>query len=351
MNINFLGDIAIFNTFQVLKIDPFAEIELPDSDFNIGNFESIVESGSESKFFDVRRNRSCTIEYLKSLNLKVFDAFGFANNHCLDYGIDGYLRCANVLEENGICTFGFSQSESYSLGVIKNKDIKIAIIGCVKSGRWNKSNFGYGPDEYEPNKIIDEITRVKNNYNHVVVYPHWGTEFIEVPNKEDIINASLFIDAGASAVIGHHPHISQGIEFYKNGIIAYSLGSFIYLPGEDIGYTMCAKNAKYSICLSVDFGEEKIQNVSSYLYSYDDQRKIPVRVHHDEANKYLLYLNTNIENSNVRKRQIVNVLFKREIKAFFKRVRMNPFRAFLHYVKYTYSFLIKRMTSTKNSNK
>ena len=62
----------------------------------------------------------------------------------------------------------------------------------------------------------------------MIVVLHWGTQYDEVPSAEQVKAARAFIDAGAGAVIGHHPHILQGVERYKGGLIAYSLGNFLF---------------------------------------------------------------------------------------------------------------------------
>jgi poly-gamma-glutamate synthesis protein (capsule biosynthesis protein) len=78
--------------------------------------------------------------------------------------------------------------------------------------------------------IQADIAKLRDNSAHVfvVVNLHWGTEKATTPDQEQIEFAHQVIDAGADIIIGHHPHVLQGIERYKSGVIAYSLGNFVF---------------------------------------------------------------------------------------------------------------------------
>jgi poly-gamma-glutamate synthesis protein (capsule biosynthesis protein) len=67
----------------------------------------------------------------------------------------------------------------------------------------------------------------------VFVVLHWGYEYTDVPARWQIDVAHALVDAGADAVIGHHPHVLQAIERYKHGVIAYSLGNFVFPNGKE----------------------------------------------------------------------------------------------------------------------
>jgi hypothetical protein len=334
LKVNFLGDIGIFETYEKSGIDPFNSIELPESDLNIGNFEFMVPLNRNKYFYDVQEHYSCSYNYLRSINTNKFSAFGFANNHSLDYGLEGALDTIGLLRQKSIECFGFSTNSEYSTGTLNAEGIKIGIIGCVKDGRWSKSIHGYGPDSYDPEKINDLIIKLKKTYHHVIVFPHWGTELIEIPLKEDINNAKKFIDTGASAVIGHHPHVSQGIEEYKDGIIAYSLGSFIYLHEEELGYSRKDQHRHLSICMNIEFTKEGISTYTPYYYKYNMQRRIPEPVETGSIIGHVERLNSNINNQKEYKKQFYKYLMKREMRSFWTRFKNNPYTALRVYIKF-----------------
>ena len=341
MKINFLGDIGIFKKYEELNIDPF-EVQLPESDLNIGNFEFIIHKNRRKFFNDVQERYSCSYDYLNKLRFDKFHGFSMANNHCLDYGLEGALDTINIINKKGIQVFGFSNEANYSIGKFEFNGVKIGIIACVKKGRWSKETFGYGPDSYNTELIRDEIRNNLNSFDHLIIYPHWGTELISVPDIRNTKNAKAFIDAGASAVIGHHPHVSQGIEQYKNGLIAYSLGSFIYVHEDEIGYSQKNLNRHISICLNIEFSKSAIVGYTSYYYRYDQNTKIPKVIDKESIKEYIDYLDDNIYNHKLFKQEIRKVLILREIRSFWERFKSNPIITLGNYLKHIITFGLRK---------
>lgn len=344
VSINFVGDVALFKVFEEKGIDPFNKITLPQSDYNIGNFEFVVPNNREKCFFDVSNNYKIDYGYFKHLNLNVFNAFSLANNHCMDYGVDGVKDVIAVLNEKGIKNFGFGSKE-FNLLKFTIEEISFAVLSFVKKGRWSRSNQQLiGPDSYEVDSIISEIKSLKQSFDHVIVFPHWGTELVDVPDPKDVINARSFVDAGASAVIGHHPHIIQGIEKYNTAVIAYSLGSFIYAPEYELGYNVeQGMERDYSICLNISFMKDRIHDCSAYFYQYNKKLFFPENKESEEVLHYFKKISKHIGDNKYYKRRIRQVLLKRELISFFKRVKKKPFQAVLHYIKYLKIGHIKKL--------
>ena len=278
---------------------------------------------------------SCSSEYLKKININKFQGFGFANNHCLDYGLEGASETIGVIRKAGIEVFGFSNDLNYSIGKFESRGIRVGIIACVKSGRWSKELYGYGPDSYNPDRIINLIKTHRGDFDHLVIYPHWGTELIIVPDHRDTECAKMFIDAGATAVIGHHPHVSQGVERYKHGFIAYSLGSFIYIHEDELGYSGINTDRLISMCVNVEFGSSDITAVTCHYYRYNENKKIPENATESEPIRaYAEILNSGIYDQKLRRRQIRKVLFHREIISFWERFKSSPFKATGNYSRF-----------------
>jgi hypothetical protein len=343
MKVNFLGDIGIFKKYEEQNIDPFDRINLPESDLNIGNFEFIIPRSGKKFFYDVQDKYACSYDYLEKLKIRKFDGFGLANNHCLDYGLEGAMDTLNQLSNLGISVFGFSKDENYSIGKFESGGIKIGIIACVKEGRWSKVNFGYGPDAYDAHRICALIRKNVKDFHHLVVFPHWGTELIEIPDRKDTENAKMFIDAGASAVIGHHPHVSQGIEMYKKGVIAYSLGSFIYIHEDELGYSGNNRNRNYSICLNIEFNENNIAGYQAHYYQYNLSSKVPEKINTPAIRKYADFLDANIYNQQLFRQQIRKVLLRRELVSFWGRFKQNPLKTVLSYAGQMKSKSLKKL--------
>jgi len=333
VSLNFVGDIGLFKEYQNKRIDPFIEIKLPDSDYNIGNFEFIIPNNRKNFYFDVLDQYAVDYDYFKSLKLNCFNAFGMANNHCMDYGKEGIEDVIKIFERNNISYFGVGSNE-FNVLKFKLKGISFAIIAFVKSGRWSRNtDIPFGPDPYDLDKIIYKIKSLKNFVNHIIIFPHFGTELVDVPNPDDVKNSRLMIDNGASAVIGHHPHIIQGIENYNEGIIAYSLGSFIYIPENEAGYNKSQnRNRDYSICLKLEFDSKRITGSKPFYYKYDQELRIPVES--IEPNPYFDQLNKLIDSPEAYHKSIRQSLIKREIISFFQRFKKAPLATLKHYAGY-----------------
>ena len=344
VSLNFVGDIGLFREYQSKGIDPFAEITLPDSDFCVGNFEFIIPNNRAKYFFDTQEDYAIDYEYFKSLNIRRFNAFGLANNHCMDYGREGVEDLIKVLEDQEISYFGVGEND-FNILKFSIQGITFALLGCVKRGRWSKGpKMPFGPDTYDPEGIITMIHSLKANVDHVIVFPHFGTELVDIPDPIDVEHSRRFIDNGAIAVVGHHPHIIQGIEKYKNGVIAYSLGSFIYIPDNELGYSKDqGEKREFSICLTLKFDKTRLIGIDPVYYKYERDLKIPVKT--NDKNPYFIELNRLIYNPKAYYKKVRKVLFRRELVSFFQRFRKSPFSTVKHYAKYLKISHIRKMFS------
>jgi len=226
IRLNFVGDIGLFKSYERKYIDPIAKVQIPIADYNIGNFEFIGHGSTLKKaYFDVQTKYFPSLKFLEKCNLEKFQYLSLANNHIMDFGADGVKKNIKLLESKNIKYFGFGCNNDFNTAEIHKNNIKILLIGCIGTGRWSKSNNnGCGPDELIIEKLKKFIFENKQKYNHIIVFPHWGSELVDIPDRGDIQKAHQLINSGATAVIGTHSHIVQGIEEYKNGVIAYGLG-------------------------------------------------------------------------------------------------------------------------------
>lgn len=185
----------------------------------VGNMEGPVTthaSISVGKMPGERGNTQFTFpidipSILSSYNVQ---AVSLANNHIRDFGKDGVAQTRSFLEAASIRYVGDpADSSTLSTRVV------IAPLSFVLVG-FNQFLGG------DPKETVAEIKKYPPD-DHVVVFAHWGDEYVGV-NEFQKTWARAFIDAGADAVIGAHPHVVQEVEYYKGKIIAYSLGNFIF---------------------------------------------------------------------------------------------------------------------------
>jgi len=191
------------------------------SDFTVVNFEGAM---TENKPYTARDNMlafTSDPKWAKNMAEYGINIASLANNHSLNFGKQGFIDTKKFLEKYNIATFGtpYNNSEKGNLSVIKNvRGMKIAFVAYHELFDGNVK------------PIVSEIQNIKNNNlaDFIVVYSHWGDEYIQKIHPRPQKKAHAFIDAGADIVIGHHPHVVQPLEKYKDKYIFYSLGNFVF---------------------------------------------------------------------------------------------------------------------------
>ncbi len=145
-----------------------------------------------------------------------FDAFGLGNNHTLNFGYEGLSMTRSYLNQAGILYYGDPSNKEEVSTIISRNGIRIALIGFHEFSYMNFEN------------VYQEIERMRPFADIVIVTPHWGVEYKTEPTDRMVEWAHAFIDRGADAVIGAHPHIIALSEEYKGKKIYYSLGNFAF---------------------------------------------------------------------------------------------------------------------------
>lgn len=154
-----------------------------------------------------------------SLKQYNFNVFNLANNHIADQGEAGEKSTREFLEENQFNYFGCRDRQ------VAECTSHVTTKGST-SVAWLGFSQVYG--RLDESKVRGEIRAAKKQADFVVVNIHWGNEYQEQFNSKQQILAHAMVEAGADVIIGHHPHVVQGIEEYRNRPIYYSLGNFIF---------------------------------------------------------------------------------------------------------------------------
>ena len=214
---------------------PFVETApfLRSADIAFANLESPI--GDKGRFINMFQ---APPEAVEGLAFAGFDVVSLANNHALDYHIDGMLETMRLLREYGIAYIGAGRDiqEARSPLIMEVKGVKVGFLSYTEiwfvharepiSWRATATEPGVAPAELD--SIVEDIAKLRDKVDVVIVTVHWGKEYVNEPTAEQRLLAHAAVDAGAHLVLGHHPHVLQGIEFYKDGVIAYSLGNFVF---------------------------------------------------------------------------------------------------------------------------
>ncbi len=212
---------------------PFSKIAHKlKSDLTIANLESsLATAGSPTKGKDVVFQG--TPEGVNSLKLANIDVVGLANNHALDYGLPALKETRKRLKQNGIvfAGAGANKYEAYEPAIKKVGDLKVGFLSFSDVIPFNSFPSeklpGIAPAR-DPSKVASKIKDMSKKTDLQIVAFHWGIEYEDYPTGKQKELAVAAIDAGADLVIGHHPHVTQGIALYKGRMILYSLGNFVF---------------------------------------------------------------------------------------------------------------------------
>lgn len=217
---------------------------LAAADLTFGNLESPL--GTEGTQLPGKgiwfRARPETLQVLKDGG---FNILNIANNHILDYDTPALVQTMGLLTEAGISYVGggINLDEARKAVILESKGISLGFLGysdmadifwSYKYPRRFKATAdqaGVAPlvedNAYLVDEISQDIQKLKPEVDLVIVSLHWGTEYSRTPTVEQRQVAHQLIDAGADIILGHHPHVFQGLEVYGGGLIAYSLGNFV----------------------------------------------------------------------------------------------------------------------------
>lgn len=167
-----------------------------------------------------------------------FEVACLANNHVFDYGLAGFRETLDVLRGSGIRTVGagLTFDEAIAPLTVTVRGTRVTILNFGEGEDLTASRGGLGICGWEIEKIATLVRTAKKRGDFVVVAAHAGLEYIPFPPPYVVAAYRALSDAGADCVIGHHPHVPQGLETRRGRLIAYSLGNFVFYQLSDLYY-------------------------------------------------------------------------------------------------------------------
>lgn len=212
--------------------DPFEEFSeiLHAADAAVGNLECVVATcGAAIDKPWTFRAHPRVLPVIASH----FDAVGLANNHTGDFGRDAFSEQLDRLEAQSISYFGGGRNcaDARIPLILQINGLRIALLAY---NDFQPRSFEAGPNwpgvawSVDEQVLADlEAARSVGNANLVIPCMHWGDEHDPANDRQRAL-ARLMIDNGADLVIGGHPHVTQGAEYYNGKLIVYSLGNFVF---------------------------------------------------------------------------------------------------------------------------
>jgi poly-gamma-glutamate capsule biosynthesis protein CapA/YwtB (metallophosphatase superfamily) len=252
----FVGDIMLADTpGKVIRRgeDPFAPFAaiLKSADIRVGNLECVVATGGSAEPDKPYTFRAAprSLVFVK----RHFDAVGLANNHTGDYGPQAFAEMLGRLDKAGIGYFGGGAdlARAHAPLIIERKGLRIALLGYDEffprsfEADVGKPGVAWSEDEQVRRDI--GLARTQYHADLVIPFMHWGLEHEQLASARQRQLARVMIDAGADAVVGGHPHVTQDVEQYRGKPIIYSLGNFVF-----DGFSSADNNTGWLLRLELD---------------------------------------------------------------------------------------------------
>ena len=247
---------------------------LREADVRFGGLEaSMSETGEAASGKIVMRHSPGMIQgYLAG----GFDVLAFASNHCMDYGIEPFVETMELLEKHGVAFSGSGRNieEARTPAIVERGGARIGFLSYVLNlplgwgAHPNKPGVApirqdplFGPpyvNEEDLEAMVSDIEKTRPSVDVLLTSFHWGSSQSRTLTLSQRAVAHAAVDAGSDIVIGHHPHILQGIEVYEGKPIFYALGNFVL----DHDHPMFMPSVRESIFVRCFIEERKIVRVS-----------------------------------------------------------------------------------------
>ena len=223
-----------------------------------------------------------TPDLIRMVGAAGFNVVSLANNHMFDCLAEGFYNLRRLLDGLGITHVGAGDNlaEVSAPAILEVRGVRLAFLGAADE-RSGVSRFA-GPQEggvarLDVAAMADQIRRLRREVDHVILSLHWGEERLLIPSPAQVEQAHALAEAGASLVLGHHPHVIQGLENHGGSPIIYSLGNCVacdvpYADGDRIAWN---RTERTGCLLEAQVGKAEVLDIRQ-VATYDDGRRVKV---------------------------------------------------------------------------
>ncbi len=233
-------------------------------DITFGNLETSVSTRGENvgSIYSFRSHP----DFLKGPLYGGFDVLSIANNHTFDWGPTAFLDTISHVRNNGMFPVGGGAtiSEARLPTIIEKNGVKVAFLAYSQFANKNPNNTIPAIAPLNREWMKEDVVRANTQADIVIVSLHWGDEYETNASDFQKTIAHELIDTGARMVIGHHPHVIQQVESYHGGLIAYSLGNFVF----DQNFS---EDTRKGMMLFVTATPEKVEEHNSTIVRFTDR--------------------------------------------------------------------------------
>ena len=240
--------------------------KLQQADYRIVNLETPLYEGD----FITKSGATFTSNpsSIKSLSAVPFDCAILANNHTFDCGNDGFFATLNLLKENNIATTGAGKNleEAFFPVLINDKNQKIAIFAISEAEDMRQAtNNTPGVAPWNIDLLDQKIKVAKQDGYFVIVSAHCGLEYQPYPSYYVREAFAKLAESGANIIVGHHPHVPQGMTMFGTTPAYFSMGNFVFYQPVDFFY----RKLGYMVEMEIVDGKLENHNIIPYKISDD----------------------------------------------------------------------------------
>ena len=210
---------------------PFTHVSalFTGADVVFGNLETVIsDAGRQAGRLESLEMRGCA-DGATRLRDAGFSVINVANNHILQHGAIAFEETVQNLQREGLAVVGLARPDRRGTvrRMVQTNGLRLAFLGYA----FEPDRYFFDPPLYAFGPTADiaaDVRAARADADVVICSVHWGDEFVRYPSPDEVSLGHAMIDAGAHLVLGHHPHVLRGVERYKEGVIAYSLGNFVF---------------------------------------------------------------------------------------------------------------------------
>jgi poly-gamma-glutamate synthesis protein (capsule biosynthesis protein) len=205
-------------------------------------------------------------EHVAGLTVVPFEVACLGNNHTLDYGVAGLRETLRLLHRNGIRTVGAGLTEEEACCPLRLtvRGVRVHVVNFSEGEDLTAASGGPGVCGWDIARVQAHVRRCKEAGGVVIAIGHCGLEYVPYPPPYVVAAFRAVADAGADCVIGHHPHVPQGIEWYHGRPIVYSLGNFVFYQPVSLHHR------KTGFCVSLQLERDVVSGIELHPYRITD---------------------------------------------------------------------------------
>ena len=273
---------------------------LSTADVTISNLESPLSDNDSEPVYDKDVYIIGKPSAIEGMVNSGIDIVSLANNHIMDYTGPALQDTLNALDAKGILHAGAGMNEADADKIVETtvNGVSIAFLSWTDIVPDNyvayKDEPGVASARLNMDAALKRVREAKETHDIVIVAMHWGIEYQDyMDESQQQEPAHQLVDAGADVILGNHPHVLQGIEFYNGSLIAYAHGNCVFRQAFEFG------NTHQSYVLNFDMTEEGVKNATVTPLYLSDEYGIPSIVTGDQAASQLAHLAEISEGMNI----------------------------------------------------